>query len=85
MRAAQRALEEHSLIRVNPEGFKAFQAAVAAPAEAVLSLIELFQRRSPWDPGAAPKGIRGNAIAMVAPGTSARRRGVRYVHLGIPR
>ena len=51
VRAARRALEEHSLIRMNSEGFKAFQAAVATPAEVVPSLIELFQRRSPWDPG----------------------------------
>ena len=53
VRAAEEVVLERALVRMSEEGFAAFAAAVAAPAEPVPQLVELFRRNAPWD---APGG-----------------------------
>lgn len=49
VRAAEEAIMERTLIRVSPEGFEAFVAALDAPGKPVPALVELMQRPAPWD------------------------------------
>ncbi len=53
VRAAEAALMENTPIRMSPEGFAAFMAAIAAPATPVPEMVELFQHKAPWDNGSA--------------------------------
>lgn len=52
VRAAEAALMENAPIRMNPESFDAFMAVLAAPAVTVPEMIELLQRKAPWESGA---------------------------------
>src|SRR5437762_742462 len=49
VRAAEEVLMESALIRMSPEGFKAFMRTVSAPAKAVPELTALFERKAPWE------------------------------------
>lgn len=49
VRAAEEVLMEQALVRMSPDGFAAFMAAVTAPAEPVPELVRLFGRKAPWD------------------------------------
>jgi uncharacterized protein (DUF1778 family) len=49
VRAAEDVLMETLPIRMSPAGFKAFTAALSGPATAVPELVELFQRKAPWE------------------------------------
>ena len=49
VRAAEEVLMEQSVVRMNPAEFEAFKAAISGPGEAVPALVEVFQRRAPWD------------------------------------
>ena len=51
VRAAEDVVMETSLIRMNPEGFADFMAAVSGPATPVPELVELAKRQAPWEPG----------------------------------
>src|SRR5580765_950284 len=48
VRAAQEALLETLPIRMSPEGFDAFMAALAAPGAPVPEMVDLLQRPAPW-------------------------------------
>ena len=49
MRAAEDVLMETAPIRMSPAGFKAFMAALSKPASPVPEMIELFERKAPWE------------------------------------
>ena len=49
VRAAEEVLMDQSIIRMSLDQFEAFKAAIAGPGKAVPELVELFQRRAPWD------------------------------------
>ena len=51
LRAAEEVLMEHSVVRMSPEAFEAFKAAVGAPGTAVPELVEVLRRRPPWEDG----------------------------------
>jgi uncharacterized protein (DUF1778 family) len=51
VRAAEDVLMEHRPIRMTPEGFSEFLAALAAPAAAVPEMVELAKRPAPWESG----------------------------------
>jgi uncharacterized protein (DUF1778 family) len=51
VRAAEAALMENAPVRMSSEGFEAFMAILAAPATPVPEMIELFERRAPWEGG----------------------------------
>jgi hypothetical protein len=48
--ADEEGFSEDMLIRMTPEGFDAFLAAIEAPAALVPELVELFKRRRPGRP-----------------------------------
>jgi uncharacterized protein (DUF1778 family) len=39
---------ESTLVRMSPQGFKAFTAVIEAPGTVVPELVELFKRKAPW-------------------------------------
>ena len=47
VRAAEEVLMDEALVRMSEDGFAAFMAAVAAPAEPVPELALLFRRKAP--------------------------------------
>ena len=49
VRAAEEVLLERSVIRMGPEAFEAFKAAISAPPQAVPEMIERLRRTVPWD------------------------------------
>ncbi|MFT4240904.1 MAG: DUF1778 domain-containing protein [Acidovorax sp.] len=49
VRAAQEALLEALPIRMSPEGFDAFLAALAAPGAPVPEMVQALQRPAPWE------------------------------------
>lgn len=51
VRAAEDVLMEYSAVRMSPEAFEAFSAAIAGPETAVPELVDLFRRRPPWEDG----------------------------------
>lgn len=51
VRAAEEVLLESGLVRMTPEGFQAFSAAIAGPGEPVPALVEVLRRPAPWDGG----------------------------------
>ena len=55
VRAAEDVVMEARLIRMSPEGFAEFMAAVSAPATPVPEMVELANRPSPWEPGYTAK------------------------------
>lgn len=52
VRAAEDAILETSLIRVSPEAFEAFVAALDAPGKPIPALVELLRRPAPWEQAA---------------------------------
>ena len=52
VRAAEDAILETSLIRVSPEAFEAFVAALDAPGKPIAALVELLRRPAPWEQAA---------------------------------
>lgn len=48
VRAAEEVVLESTLVRMSPQGFKAFMAMIEAPPTAVPELVELFKRKAPW-------------------------------------
>ena len=55
VRAAEDVLMENRLIRMSPEGFADFMAALSGPATAVPEMVELAKRPAPWEPGYVAK------------------------------
>jgi uncharacterized protein (DUF1778 family) len=51
VRAAEDVLMENRLLRMGPEGFAEFMAALSAPSAAVPEMVELAKRPAPWEPG----------------------------------
>lgn len=49
VRAAEEAILEGAPIRMSPTSFKAFAAAISAPAQPVAELVDLLRRRAPWE------------------------------------
>lgn len=49
VRAAEEVLMESAVIRMDPEAFAAFAAAIAGPGAPVPQIVELFARKAPWD------------------------------------
>lgn len=47
--AAEQTLLEQSVIRLEPEAFAAFQAALSAPVTAMPKIREIMQRLPPWE------------------------------------
>jgi uncharacterized protein (DUF1778 family) len=52
VKAAEEVIMESTLVRMSPEGFRAFMAAIEAPATVVPEVVELFKRKAPWETGA---------------------------------
>jgi uncharacterized protein (DUF1778 family) len=52
VRAAEEVIMESTLVRLSPEGFRAFMTAIEAPATVVPGIVELFKRKAPWETGA---------------------------------
>jgi uncharacterized protein (DUF1778 family) len=52
LRAAEEVLMERTLVRMSPEGFAAFRAAIELPGAPVPELVELLRRPAPWEEGA---------------------------------
>lgn len=55
VRAAEDVLMDNRLIRMSPEGFDAFMAAVSGPATPASEMVEVARRAAPWESGAASK------------------------------
>jgi uncharacterized protein (DUF1778 family) len=49
VRAAEDVVMETAPIRMSPAGFKAFMAALSKSGRPVPEMVELFQRRAPWE------------------------------------
>jgi uncharacterized protein (DUF1778 family) len=49
VRAAEDVLMETAPIRMTPSSFKAFVEVLSKPAMPVPEMIELFQRKAPWE------------------------------------
>jgi len=49
VRAAEAVVMENTLIRMSPDGFDAFVAAISGPPRAVPELVELTRRAAPWE------------------------------------
>jgi len=49
VRAAEDVLMETAPIRMSPTGFKAFMDTLSKPARPIPEMIELFQRKAPWE------------------------------------
>jgi uncharacterized protein (DUF1778 family) len=52
VRAAEEALMDNVVIRMNEAGFTDFVAALEAPVRPVPEMVELLRRPSPWESGA---------------------------------
>lgn len=48
VRAAEEVILEQSTIRMSPEDFAAFKAAIEAPAQAVPRMVQLLREKPPW-------------------------------------
>lgn len=51
VRAAEDVVMETAPIRMSPAGFKSFMAALAKPGHPVPEMVELLQRKAPWESG----------------------------------
>jgi uncharacterized protein (DUF1778 family) len=49
VRAAEEAIMENTLIRVSPDGFEAFVAALDAPGKPVPAMVDVLKRAAPWE------------------------------------
>jgi uncharacterized protein (DUF1778 family) len=47
--AAEDVLIEQTSVRMSADGFRTFTEALSKPPTAVSEIIELFQRRAPWE------------------------------------
>ncbi|HEY2137284.1 MAG TPA: DUF1778 domain-containing protein [Xanthobacteraceae bacterium] len=57
VRAAEDAVMEPTTVRMSPTGFKAFLAAVSAPATPVPEMVDVLRHAPPWEAG-SPKTKR---------------------------
>jgi len=48
VRAAEEVLMDQSVIRMSPDDFEAFKAAIAGPAEPVPEMVDILRRPAPW-------------------------------------
>ena len=55
VRAAEDVLMENRLIRMSPEGFAEFIAALSGPDKPVPEMVEVVKRPAPWEPGYTAK------------------------------
>ena len=55
VRAAEDVLMENRLIRMSPEGFADFMAALSGPATPVPEMVALVKRAAPWESGYVAK------------------------------
>lgn len=55
VRAAEDVLMECRLIRMSPDGFADFLAALSGPPVPVPEIVALATRPAPWEPGGDPK------------------------------
>lgn len=55
LRAAEDVLLEQRILRMTAQGFDAFLAVLAEPAEPVAEMVELARRPAPWEPGYTPR------------------------------
>jgi uncharacterized protein (DUF1778 family) len=55
VRAAEDVLMESRPIRMSPEGFADFMAAVSGPATPAPEMVNLAKRPAPWEPGYVAK------------------------------
>jgi uncharacterized protein (DUF1778 family) len=51
VQAAETTIIERTLIRMSPAGFEAFRKAVSAPPRAVPEMVEVLNRKAPWETG----------------------------------
>lgn len=49
VRAAEEVLMQRSVVRLPPEEFEAFKAAVSAPGQAAPEMVERLRRKAPWE------------------------------------
>lgn len=56
VRAAEDVLMENGLIRMSPEGFAEFMAALSSPGRTVPEMVEVAKRPAPWESGYTAKG-----------------------------
>jgi uncharacterized protein (DUF1778 family) len=54
VRAAEEAIIETTLIRMSPAGFTAFIEALSAAPRVVPEMVELMERKAPWENRAEP-------------------------------
>lgn len=50
VRAAEDAIVESVVVRMSPDGFDAFVAAISAPPAPVPEIVALMKKPAPWDP-----------------------------------
>lgn len=55
VRAAEDVLMENGLIRMSPEGFAEFMAALSGSGTPVPEMVEVVKRPTPWEPGYTAK------------------------------
>lgn len=55
VRAAEDVVMQSQLVRMSPEGFAAFMAALSAPAVPVPEMVDVASRPAPWEVGYVPK------------------------------
>lgn len=55
VRAAEEVLMDNRLIRMSPDGFAQFMAALSGPATPVPEMVELDKRPAPWEPDYVPR------------------------------
>ena len=55
VRAAEDVLMENRLIRMSPEGFAEFMAALTGPGKPVPEMVDVAKRPAPWEPGYTAK------------------------------
>jgi len=53
VRAAEEVLMESTLVRMTPEGFKAFMKALSGATRPAPEMVELVRRRAPWETGSS--------------------------------
>lgn len=49
VRAAEEVIMEGALVRMTPAGFKAFAAAIAGPGQPVPQMVDVLERKGPWE------------------------------------
>lgn len=55
VRAAEEAIVETTLIRMSADGFAAFLQALSAEPAAVPEMVELIERKAPWEADTKPR------------------------------